>query len=105
MAAVVEDGAPVHHSKVAKEFRTMHHMEILSHPAQSPDLNPIEHVWTRLKTGINSRPAIPKDVDEMWTALQEEWAKIGVDFINSLVESMPRRAQAVAKAKGGSTKY
>jgi transposase len=105
LVAVMEDGAPIHRSKVAKDFRTSHHMEVLPHPAQSPDVNPIEHVWKRLKTRINQRPVRPKNLDELWVALQEEWEKIEVEFINSLVESMPNRVEAVLKAKGGSTKY
>jgi transposase len=105
LVAVMEDGAPVHRSKVAKDFRTTHQIEVFPHPAQSPDLNPIEHIWHRLKTRINQRPVIPKNLDEMWVAIQEEWGKIEVDFINNLVNSMPRRVEAVIKAKGSSTKY
>jgi transposase len=103
--AVMEDGAPIHRSKVAKDFRTTHQIQVFPHPAQSPDVNPIEHVWHRLKTRINGRPTIPKNLDEMWVAIQEEWEKIDVEFVNKLVESMPDRVEAVRKAKGGSTKY
>ena len=101
----MEDGAPVHRSKVAKDFSMTHQIEVFPHPAQSPDLNPIEHVWHRLKTRINQRPVRPKNLDEMWVALQEEWGKIDINFINNLVNSMPRCVQAVIKAKGSSTKY
>lgn len=62
-------------------------MEVLPHPAPSPDLNPIEHVWMRLK--VNEREEVPKDVDELWVVLQEEWAKMDLEFINNLVKSMP----------------
>ena len=103
--AVMEDGAPVHRSAVAKQFHTTHKLEQLPHPAQSPDLNPIEHVWKYLKVRINERPNIPKDLDKLWEALQEEWEKIDIEFINSLVKSMPDRAQAVYMAHGGHTKY
>ena len=103
--AVMEDGAPVHRSKVAKDFRTSHQMEVFPHPAQSPDLNPIEHVWMRLKVRVNERSQVPQNVDELWEALQEEWAKIDMEIINNLVKSMPDRVEAVYKAKGGSTKY
>jgi len=48
---------------------------------------------------------MPRNVDELWTALQEEWEKIDMDFINSLVESMPDHVQAVKTAKGGNTRY
>jgi transposase len=105
LVAVMEDGAPVHRSRAAKDFHTTHKIEVFPHPAQSPDMNPIEHVWHRLKTQINARPVIPKGLDEMWVALQEEWRKIEVEFVNKLVKSMPNHVEALRKARGGPTKY
>ena len=80
-------------------------MVVFSHPAQSPDLNPIEHVWKYLKDQVNQRPTRPQNLDALWDALLEEWEKIDVGFINSLIESMPDRVEAVIDASGGSTKY
>ncbi|GFT67739.1 transposable element Tc1 transposase [Trichonephila clavipes] len=37
--------------------------------------------------------------------LKEEWAKLSVETTKTLVESMPRRLQAVIQAKGYATKY
>jgi transposase len=104
---VMEDGAPVHRAlaKVAQRFRTPNFMETIPHPPQSPDLNPIEHVWKRLKVLVNRRPTRPRNPEELWIALQEEWLNIDIDFINSLIDSMPRRVKAVYEAKGKSTKY
>jgi transposase len=105
LVAVREDGAPVHRCKLAQEYRTERQMVVFPHPAQSPDLNPIEHVWKYLKVMVNQRPTRPQNLDALWNALLEEWEKIDVGFINSLIESMPDRAQAVMDALGGSTKY
>ena len=41
---VMEDGAPTHRSKVAQNFRSQNSLEKFPHLAQSPDMNPIEHV-------------------------------------------------------------
>ena len=35
----------------------------------------------------------------------EEWDQITPEICQRLIESMPRRVQAVIKAKGGHTKY
>jgi transposase len=105
IVAVVEDGAPIHRCKAAKNFRTSHLMEVFPHPAQSPDLNPLEHVWRILKTRVNQRKDVPKTVDELWKVLQEEWAKIDIELVNQLARSMPHRVEAVYNVKGGPTKY
>ena len=104
-ALVMEDGAPVHRAKVAQRFRACNFMETIPHPPQSPDLNLIEHVWKRLKVLVNRRPTRPRNAEELWIALQQEWLNIDIDFINSLIDSMPRRVNAVYDAKGKSTKY
>jgi hypothetical protein len=104
-AAVVEDGAPIHRAKVTQDYRQSQGIISVSHTAQSPDMNPIEHVWKELKTRINNRPVRPTTLEDLWKALQEEWTKIDLDFINNLVDSMPNRVQAVLEAKGGATKY
>ena len=37
-------------------------------------------------------------------ALVEEWEQLDIGGVNHLIDSMPRRLQAVIDAKGGSTK-
>ena len=105
IAKVMEDGAPVHTCRVAQDFRDSHSMEIFAHPAQSPDMNPIEHLWYLLKSRINRRKNIPKNLDELKEAILEEWEEIDIETINLLIDSMPNHIQALLKAKGGSTKY
>jgi len=73
-------------------------------PAQSPDLNPIEHLWSVLKRRLADLPH-PKNLDELWELLEQEWYKIPPRTIADLVASMPRRVKAVRKAKGGYTRY
>ena len=44
-------------------------------------------------------------VEELWECCQVEWEKIPKEVCQNLIESMPRRVEAVIKAKGGHTKY
>ena len=74
-------------------------------PAQSPDLNPIEHLWYRLKRAIHRHPEPARGVHELWERAEEEWGQITVEACRELIESMPRRVEAVIEAKGGPTKY
>ena len=74
-------------------------------PAQSPDLNPIEHLWDYIKKKLGEYEQPPKGMLELWERIQEEWNKIPKEVCQNLIESMPRRVADVIKAKGGNTKY
>ncbi len=78
---------------------------MLDWPAQSPDLNPIEHLWFQLKNKLNSYPTQPSSIHELWECVQEQWETFTEEECMKLIESMPRRVDAVLKAKGGHTKY
>ena len=68
-------------------------------------MNPIEHLWDNLDKRIRRRQNPPTNVNELRTALLEEWNNIPQADINKLVLSMRRRCQAVANARGGHTRY
>jgi len=74
-------------------------------PAQSPDLNPIEHLWDVLERQVRARNPHPKNKDELALALTEEWLNIDQTILENLVDSMPRRVDAVIKSRGYPTKY
>ena len=72
-------------------------------PVQSPDLNPIEHLWQHLRK-FGECPEPPKDILELWERVEREWEAIPSSVCRELVESMPRRVTAVISAKGGYAK-
>lgn len=99
------DNDPKHRARATKAYLEDQGIEVLPWPSQSPDLNPIEHVWNFLKVRIGLREKHPTSIHDLWDIVVEEWEKIPVDYIQRLYESMPSRIQAVLKAKGGHTKY
>ena len=100
-----QDNDPKHTSRKAKEWLQSQDFETMIWPAQSPDLNPIEHLWGHLKKRMGEYEEAPKGITELWERVQVEWEKIGAGVCQNLIESMPRRVEAVLKAKGGYTKY
>ena len=100
-----QDNDPKHTSKRAKQWFEDNDIQVLAWPAQSPDINPIEHLWVHLKKKLKEYPTPPKGVHELWERVAEEWNKITPETCQNLIGSMPKRIQAVIKAKGGHTKY
>ena len=95
-----QDNDPKHTSRKATRWFEDNKIDVMVWPAQSPDINSIEHLWVDLKKNLNKYPKPAKGVHELWERVLGEW-----DKIPPLIESMSRRIQAVIKAKGGHTKY
>jgi transposase len=100
-----QDNDPKHTSRLARQWFESKGVKVLEWPSQSPDLNPIEHLWYRLKRQLAAYKTEARSIDELWERVQTEWEKIPVDACVELIEGMPKRIAAVVKAKGGYTKY
>ncbi|TFK29620.1 hypothetical protein FA15DRAFT_547227, partial [Coprinopsis marcescibilis] len=70
-----------------------------------PDQNIIEHAWDEVDRQIRRREVQPRNIEELWVALQEEWAGLDIAYIRRLYDSIPRRIDALFEAKGAYTKY
>ncbi|CAK9796647.1 Transposable element Tc1 transposase [Anthophora quadrimaculata] len=98
-----QDNDPKHTAKKTKKFLTSSHIKLLDWPPQSPDLNPIENLWSILDRNVNKTGVTNKN--NYFNTLQRSWESLDINYLHNLVESMPRRLAAVIKAKGGHTKY
>jgi hypothetical protein len=74
-------------------------------PARSPDLNTIEHLWDVVGKQVRARRRELVSLQELRRVVQEEWDNTPQEEIQHLIESMPRRLEAVIRARGGNTKY
>ena len=79
--------------------------ELMDWPAQSPDLNPIEHAWYLLDKKLRESGVKPTSEADMMEKLEDAWSNIPPSAIKNLIDSMPRRCQAVINSNGGPTKY
>ena len=72
-------------------------------PAQSPNLNIIENLWSILKTRVRKR--IISNNTDLWEVIKEEFYALDNATIINLYSSIPARLNKVIKAKGYQIKY
>ena len=92
-------------SKRAQNWFKSQGIRLLDRPAQSQDLSPVEHLWKHLKKRPNGYERPATGVWKLWERIEAEWGRIEVEECQKLIESMPRRLEAVIQAKKGHTKY
>ncbi|KAG1038407.1 hypothetical protein G6F43_012693 [Rhizopus delemar] len=101
-----QDNDPKHKSKSTIKWLIENDVQYIDDwPAQSPDLNPIEHVWHQLKLQLSTYDTHARNVDELWERVDKEWNKSDADICRRYIDTMPSRIKAVIKAKGGHTTY
>ena len=100
-----QDGDTKHTSKYTKKWLADNKIKYIEDwPANSPDLNPIEHLWHHVKLKLDAYNTKPKNMDEVWDRFDKEWNAFTKEDVEKYYESMPKRIEEVIKAKGGYTK-
>ena len=65
----------------------------------------IEHVWDALDRRVRQPFSVPDDIQQLHTAIEEEWDNMSQATINNLIKSMRRRCVVLHEANGGHTRY
>ena len=96
------DGSKVHDAKLIKDYFAQKEIQVIRKPPKSPDLNPIETIWSQLKSKLKrtykTRDGLIEDICKNFES---------IPFLNfdNLYNSMNRRIRAVIEAQGGPTNY
>ena len=98
-----QDNDPKHTSRLAKEFLKNNVPQVMDWPSNSPDLNPIENLWSIVKRNVEKR--MPRNLEDLERIMVEEWNNIPDETIINLVKSMKNRCQLVIKNNGERIDY
>ncbi|GFV36758.1 transposable element Tcb2 transposase [Trichonephila clavipes] len=101
----MDDNAPCHRTVAAEQLLESEDIERMDWPARSPDLNPIEHVWDFLGRRLAARTILPVTIRELRLALQDEWAAMSQQLIDTLILSMGRRCETCLIVRGDHIPY
>ena len=90
---LMDDNARPRRARVAEEYLQQDTIIRMDWAAWSPDLKPIEHVWSMLQVAILRRPVQPTALVELGNALTEEWNNLEMAAIQRLIGWMISRSR------------
>ncbi|RPA94324.1 hypothetical protein L873DRAFT_1937458 [Choiromyces venosus 120613-1] len=100
---LMEDNAPAHDSDFTNYEREKVGIDKVDWPPNSPDLNPIEHLWNIMKSRIQTQRGVERvtSAREMKLVLKQEWKNITIEDINREVSKLPNiLAQCISQKEG-----
>lgn len=100
-----DDNAPPHRAASVLQLKEELGIRTLRWPSRSPDMNPIEHVWSYLKRKITMLDHQPQNITQLRQALTTCWNEMPQSYIRRLILGMPRRVSSLLLARGGYTRY
>ncbi len=102
---LMQDGAPGHSAEYTLQELRDRNVTVISWPAYSPDLNPIETLWNRIKDTLQARYPDKMTYDQLRAAVKEVWDEIPDDEVRALIRTMRQRCEAVIEANGLHTRF
>lgn len=101
----MDDNACPHRAALVDDYLETEDTTCLDWPANSPNLNPIEHAWDTLGIRIVGHQIPPRTIQELRVTSVQEWNSIPQVLLDNLVLSMGARCTACVAALGDHTSY
>ena len=104
----MQDNAPSHAAHLTTDFLKkvlVKKGEIMEWPACSPDLNPIENLWSILKREVYAGGKQYSSKEDLWNAIKITANGISSNTIKKLTSSMDQRLLSVVSNHGRYIKY
>ncbi|KAF7685252.1 Transposable element Tcb1 transposase [Cucumispora dikerogammari] len=98
-----QDNAPAHTARHTAYWFRENGVNVLNWPAQSPDLNPIENIWSLMKLKFLDYTFTNKKI--LFEKITELWYEISNNYLKKLIESISKRIEECLRSKGRYTHY
>ena len=93
-----EDNDPKHVSKLCNDWKSQNNIQVLPWPSASPDLNPIENVWSFIKFKISKKKI--KSIRQLKREILNIWNGFEITYAQNLVNSMKNRISSCISSDG-----
>jgi hypothetical protein len=101
---LLQDGAPPHRAATTTALLAAERVQVVQDwPGNSPDLNPIENLWSWVVQRLRYRNITT--LAQLRAALKDIWAAVPATLLKNLASSMSKRLELVKERDGQYTGY
>jgi transposase len=98
-----EDNDPKHMSNGSKNWKTENNIQRLDWPSYSPDLAPIENLWSYMKLKVDENK--PRTLNDLVKNIKKVWSTLSPELARNLSNSMSNRILQCIKSNGDYIMY
>lgn len=95
-----QDNAPCHRVSNTKKWFLEHNIECMEWPALSPDLNPVENLWSDISRIVYANGKQYNKTQDLDSAILSDWSSISSEKLKGYVKGMQKRMIDLIKSKG-----
>lgn len=94
-----QDNAPPHRAATTRAFLQRNRIRVIEWPPRSPDLNPIEILWSIIDRRLAKKSM--QNLNQLRIEVEKEFSSIPLEICNNLIKGMQQRLWKCLKARGG----